>query len=133
LLEIARERGADYMIELEWVEGDPMELPFPDASFDRVLSVFGHMFAADHERTAAELRRVCRPGGAIAIASWVAGDSMERMREIADGPEPPADAILWGSETHVRALLGEARFERATLEWPDESVRGDYLVAVIPR
>ena len=45
LLEIARERSADAMVEIEWVEGDAQELPFEDASFDRVVSVFGHMFA----------------------------------------------------------------------------------------
>src|SRR5215210_7110863 len=61
LLAIARERAADAMIEVEWVEGDTQHLPFEDDSFDRVLSVFGHMFAPDHEPTAGEMRRVCRP------------------------------------------------------------------------
>ena len=61
LLEIARERGSDAMVEVEWVEGDAQELPFEDASFDRVISTFGHMFAPDHRRTAQEMLRVCRP------------------------------------------------------------------------
>jgi ubiquinone/menaquinone biosynthesis C-methylase UbiE len=67
MLAVARERAADYMIEVDWVEGDPRELPFADASFDRLVSVFG----PDDERVAGEMRRVCRPGGAVAVASWV--------------------------------------------------------------
>ena len=69
LLEIARERAADARLELEWVEGDAERLPFADAGFDRVLSTFGHMFAPDHRRVAAEMRRVCRPGGALGSAA----------------------------------------------------------------
>ena len=109
LLGVARERAADYMVEVDWVQGDAQELPFPDASFDRVLSVFGHMFARDHERTASELRRVARPGGVIAVASWTA--------------EP------WGTEAHVTALLGEASFERGALEV--DGTRRGYLLAVV--
>jgi ubiquinone/menaquinone biosynthesis C-methylase UbiE len=109
MLALARERAADYMVEVDWVEGGVQEMPFPDASFDRVLSVFGHMFAPDHERTAAELRRVVRPDGAIAVASWAAEE--------------------WGTEEHVSALLGEASFERGTLEVDGEA--RDYLLAVV--
>jgi ubiquinone/menaquinone biosynthesis C-methylase UbiE len=66
MLAVARERAADYMVEVDWVEADPRELPFPDASFDRVLSAC----ARDDELVTREMRRVCRPGGAIAIAAW---------------------------------------------------------------
>ena len=79
LLEIARERGSDAMVEVEWVEGDAQELPFEDASFDRVISTFGHMFAPDHRRTADEMRRVCRPGGTIATACWTPEGAIGRM------------------------------------------------------
>jgi ubiquinone/menaquinone biosynthesis C-methylase UbiE len=111
MLAVARERGADYMIEIDWVEGDVQALPFPDASFDRVLSVFGHMFAPDHERTAAELRRVLRPGGAIGVASWTAES--------------------WGTEEHVTELLGAASFERGTVEV--DGVEREYLLAIVAR
>ena len=61
LLDVARSRpGGD---GVEWVEGDAEALPFADASFDRVLSVFGVQFAPHHSVVAAELERVCRPGG----------------------------------------------------------------------
>jgi ubiquinone/menaquinone biosynthesis C-methylase UbiE len=125
LLAIARERSADAMVEVDWVEGDAQELPFDDASFDRVLSVFGHMFAPDQERTAAEMRRVLRPGGVITIACWAPDGSIGRMmRTVAElVPPPPGSAppVLWGTEEHVRSLLGDAEFERREIEWTDES------------
>jgi SAM-dependent methyltransferase len=126
LLEIARERAADAMVEIDFVEGDAQELPFEDGSFDRVVSTFGHMFAPDHERTAAEMKRVLRPGGAIAFACWTPEGSIGRMfRTIAElVPPPPGGAppLLWGTEEHVRELLGEGQFERHEIEWQDESV-----------
>jgi ubiquinone/menaquinone biosynthesis C-methylase UbiE len=128
LLEIARERSADAMVEIDWVEGDAQELPFDDASFDRVVSTFGHMFAPDHERTAAEMKRVLRPGGVIAVACWTPEGSIGRMfRALAElVPPPPGGTppILWGTEQHVQKLLGGAAmtFERHEMEWSDESV-----------
>jgi SAM-dependent methyltransferase len=126
LLAIARERAADAMVEVDWVEGDAQELPFDDASFDRVISTFGHMFAPDHQRTGEEIRRVCRPGGTIAVACWTPEGSIARMfRTIAElvppppGGEPP---ILWGTEAHIRELLGDGEFERHGVEWSDDSV-----------
>ena len=126
LLEIARERAADAMVEIDFVEGDAQELPFEDESFDRVVSTFGHMFAPDHERTAAEMKRVLRPGGVTAIACWTPEGSIGRMfRTLAELiPPPPGGTppILWGTEQHVRELLGDAQFERHEIEWQDASV-----------
>jgi SAM-dependent methyltransferase len=126
LLAVARERAADAMVEVEWVEGDAQELPFEDASFDRVISTFGHMFAPDHRRAADEMRRVCRPGGAIAVACWTPEGSIGRMFRMTSelvpplpGGEPP---LLWGTEQHIRELLGDGEFERHEVEWKDESV-----------
>ena len=70
LLEHARRRAEEVGVAVEWVEADAQELPFGDASFDRVTSTFGAMFAPDHRRAAAELVRVCRPGGMVAMATW---------------------------------------------------------------
>ena len=126
LLEIARERCADAMVEIDFVEGDAQEMPFPDASFDRVVSTFGHMFAPDHERTAAEMKRVLRPAGAIAVACWTPDGTIGRMVKVTAElvPPPPGSTppLLWGTEDHVRELLGEAAFERREIEWTDESV-----------
>jgi ubiquinone/menaquinone biosynthesis C-methylase UbiE len=126
LLAIARERAADAMVEVNWVEGDVQAMPFEAGSFDRVVSTFGHMFAPDHRRTAAELRRVCRPGGAIAMCCWTPDGAIGRMsKAVADLVPPPPDSqspLLWGTEQHVRELLGKAEFERHEVEWRDESV-----------
>ena len=70
LLANGRERAAAEGLEVEFVEGDAQALPFEDASFDVVLSTFGAMFAPDQPKTAAELLRVCRPGGRIGMANW---------------------------------------------------------------
>jgi ubiquinone/menaquinone biosynthesis C-methylase UbiE len=127
LLAIARERAADAMVEIEWLEGDTQKMPFEDASFDRVISTFGHMFAPDHARAAAEMRRVCRPDGAIGVCSWTPDGAIGRMFEMVARlvPPPPGGQppLLWGTEEHVRELLGEnAAFERRAVEWRDPSV-----------
>lgn len=119
LLDVARERAADYMLEPEWVEGEVERLPFGDDSFDRVLSVFGHMFAPDQERVAAELTRVCRPGGALGLCAWtpegLAGQMLERV-------EHSTTAIAWGDETRLRELFGAGvEAERRTLAMRAES------------
>jgi SAM-dependent methyltransferase len=125
LLAIARERGADAMVEVEWVEGDAQALPFEDSSFDRVISVFGHMFAPDQERTAAELLRVVRPGGRIAIACWTPDGKIGAMFKTLGALDPPPPGVqsplLWGTEDHVRSLLGDAEFSRHEVEWRDSS------------
>ena len=126
LLEVARERAADAMVEIDFVEGDAQDMPFDDASFDRVVSTFGHMFAPDHERTAAEMKRVLRPGGVIAFACWTPQGAIGRQfRTIAELVPPPPGGqppVLWGTEEHVNELFGEAEFERHEIEWSDESV-----------
>jgi SAM-dependent methyltransferase len=127
LLDIARERAADAMVEIDFVEGDAQAMPFEDGSFERVVSTFGHMFAPDHRRTADEMTRVLRPGGVIAVACWAPEGAIGRMfRVTADllppppGGEPPA---LWGTEDHVREMWGkDVRFERHEIVWTDESV-----------
>jgi SAM-dependent methyltransferase len=125
LLDIAREQAADAMVEIDFVEGDAQELPFGDASFDAVVSTFGHMFAPDHARAAAEMKRVLRPGGAIAVACWTPEGSIGRMSHtIAELVPPPPGGqppLMWGTEEHVRELWGEAEFERHEIVWTDES------------
>ena len=82
LIAIARERGAEAKVGVDWLEGDAQSLPFDDDSFDRVISAIGHVFAPDHKRTADELRRVCRRDGRIAVACWTPEGS------IGDVPAP---------------------------------------------
>jgi ubiquinone/menaquinone biosynthesis C-methylase UbiE len=70
LLEVGRTRAAAAGVAVDWTEGDAEDLPYPAGSFDLVMSAIGAMFAPDHARTAAELVRVCRRGGRIALANW---------------------------------------------------------------
>ena len=79
LLERGRERAAAERLEVEFVEADAQELPFEEARFDVVISIFGAMFAPDQERTAAELLRVVRPGGRIGMANWTPDGGIAQM------------------------------------------------------
>jgi len=111
LLERARERSAAEGFEIEFLEGDTEALPFPDASFDAVTSVFGSMFAPDHDRAASELLRVTRPGGSIALASWTPDGFIGQLFRTVGGHVPPPAGVqsplLWGTDEHLRKLLGD--------------------------
>jgi SAM-dependent methyltransferase len=111
LLERARRRADAEGLSVELLEGDAEALPFPDASFDAVTSVFGSMFAPDHRQAAAELLRVCRPGGTIALASWTPESFIgEVFRTVSAHVPPPAGVqspMLWGTEAHLRELFGD--------------------------
>jgi SAM-dependent methyltransferase len=112
LLESGRRRAEAEGLDVQLLEGDAEALPFPDASFDAVTSVFGAMFAPDHTRAAAELLRVCRPGGRIALANWTpTGFIGELFRTVAAHVPPPAGVqspMLWGTESHLRGLFDDA-------------------------
>jgi len=112
LLERARERAAAERLKLQFQEADAEALPFPDASFDAVVSTFGVMFTPDHERAAAELLRVCRPGGKIGLANWTPeGFIGQLFRTIGKHRPPPAGAkspALWGTRPRLAELF-EAR------------------------
>ena len=111
LLERGRRRADAEGLAVELLEGDAESLPFADASFDAVTSVFGSMFAPDHAKAAAELLRVCRPGGTIALASWTPDSFIgELFRTVSAHVPPPAGVrspMLWGTEAHLRELLGD--------------------------
>ena len=111
LLEHGRERAAAEGMEIEFAEGDAQELPFEDASFDGVLSVFGAMFAPDQEKTASELLRVCRPGGKVGMANWTPSGFVGEMFRITSShaPLPPGltPPTAWGTEERLRELFGD--------------------------
>jgi len=113
LLEIADRRATALGVDVDWVEGDAEDLPFEDASFDRVASAFGVQFAPRHELVAQELVRVCRPGGRIVLVNWTPEGQVGELFRIMSRyvPAPPEWASpppLWGDEDHVRALFADA-------------------------
>ncbi len=111
LLERGRERAAVERLEVEFVEGDAEALPFGDAEFEVTMSIFGAMFAPDHERTAAELLRVTKPGGRIGMANWVPDSGVGKMfMTIAKHAPPPPGVkppLLWGTEEKLREYFGD--------------------------
>jgi ubiquinone/menaquinone biosynthesis C-methylase UbiE len=105
-----RHEADELGVALEWVEADAQRLPFDDDTFDVITSSFGVMFAPDHRAAAAELTRVCRPGGTIGLLAFTPeGLFTEFLGALAAyAPEPEGDPPpLWGSEEHVRDLLGD--------------------------
>jgi len=109
LLDRGRERAAAEGLHVDLRPGDAEDLPFPDGSFDAVLSVFGSMFAPDHVQTAGEIARVTRPGGTIALASWTPDGFIGNLFQVVGkyAPPPPgvASPALWGTLDHVESLF----------------------------
>jgi SAM-dependent methyltransferase len=109
LLQVGRERARAEGLDVEFVEGDAENLPFPDDSFDATLSIYGSMFAPDHQRAAAELVRVTKPGGRIALASWKPNGFIGAMfgvltSHVAPPPNVPSP-MRWGTEDHIEGLF----------------------------
>lgn len=123
LLERARQRAQAEGLDVIFQEADAEALPFPDGSFDVVVSTCGAMFAPDQEQTARELLRVCRPGGRIGMVNWVPGSYVgELFRTIGRYLPPPpglAPPVLWGSPERLRELFGP----EATISAPQRSFR----------
>jgi len=111
LVEQARENARREGLNAQFDEGDAEALPYPDASFDAVITMFGAMFAPRPELVAAELKRVTRPGGLIAMANWTPGGFIGQMFKITSAHIPPpagmASPVLWGVEEKVRERLSE--------------------------
>ncbi|WP_338828480.1 class I SAM-dependent methyltransferase [Bradyrhizobium sp. 27S5] len=118
LLERGRERAAAERLPVTFQEADAEKLPFADASFDVVLSTFGVMFTADQQQAANELRRVCRIGGKIGLASWTPEGFIGQVFKTIGKYVPPAPGVkspaLWGTEAHLVALFGPQATVEAT-------------------
>ena len=106
LLEQGRMRASNEGVTVQFDEGDAEALPYPDNSFDLVVSMYGAMFAPRAERVTAELLRVCRPGGEIAMANWTPSGFTGQMFKVTSTyvPLPPgmSSPVLWGDETTMR-------------------------------
>ena len=135
-IERARNRASEEGLDVRFDVGDARSLPYPDNSFDIVVSTFGVIFAPDHKRAAHELARVCRPGGRLGLALMPmesrAGEGTSILREFggdAGGDHPGAfadhlDTLLGDSfdfESRVREAPGQpgpATWDEALEQWP---------------
>jgi ubiquinone/menaquinone biosynthesis C-methylase UbiE len=106
LIAQARERAHQEHLNIEYTEGDAEAMPYPDDTFDVVVSMYGVMFAPRPERVVTELQRVTKPGGLIALANWTPGGFIGKMFAVfARHLPPPAglpSPLLWGDESVVR-------------------------------
>lgn len=109
LLEQARARAESEGLTIQFDEGDAENLPYGDVAFDVIVSMFGAMFAPRPELVAAELVRVCRSGGRIAMANWTPDGFVGQMFKIGGkyAPAPPdmPSPVRWGDEETVRERL----------------------------
>jgi SAM-dependent methyltransferase len=106
----ARRRAEAEGLHVQFKVADAENLPFPDASFDAVVSTFGAMFTPDHDRTAVELLRVTRPGGRIGLANWTPeGFIGQLFKTIGKYLPPPPGArspAAWGTRSWLNSAFG---------------------------
>jgi ubiquinone/menaquinone biosynthesis C-methylase UbiE len=153
MVELGQARAASAGLHIEWAEADAEQLPFADAGFDVVASVFGAMFAPRPELVASELFRVVKPGGLVAMANYSPGGFLGRLTEVMasfsarPGIELPSP-FLWGDESVVRERLGrhtasiEVAHRRLTFEstsaegllkfWEDTNPPQNAMKAMLP-
>jgi ubiquinone/menaquinone biosynthesis C-methylase UbiE len=109
LLERGQERARAEGLQVTFETADAEALPYADASFDVVLSTFGVMFAPDHDKSAAEMMRVCRPGGRIGLASWTPQGFLGDLFRTIGKHVPPIPGVrsplLWGTADHLGSLF----------------------------
>jgi SAM-dependent methyltransferase len=110
LVQQARTKAADEGLKIQVDEGDAEELPYPDASFDVVMSLIASMFAPRPDLVASEMCRVCRPGGKIIMGNWTPEGHVGQMLKVIGKHVPPPpyypSPLLWGDETTCRQRLG---------------------------
>ncbi|RRS01391.1 class I SAM-dependent methyltransferase [Glycomyces terrestris] len=129
LLDLARTRAEAAGVAVDWIEADMTALPVPDEAFDLVASAFGCMFAPDPEAMAAELVRVCRPGGRIAVLAWTPESAFGAMGPLAGAYLPGqgvgAPVHRWARADSVREVFAglpvelESTVRTVNVVWAD--------------
>jgi len=111
LLERARARASAEGLPVKFEQADAENLPYPDHSFDAVLSTFGVMFTPDQDKAAAEMARACKPGGRIGLANWTptsfVGGIFKTIGKYVTPPAGVKSPALWGTEARLHELFGE--------------------------
>lgn len=110
LLERGAKRADAEHLNINFQTADAENLPFADASFDVVLSTFGVMFTPDQAKAAAEMLRVCRPGGRIGLANWTPEGFIGQVFKVLGRHLPPPAGLQppsrWGVMSHLESLFG---------------------------
>jgi len=118
LLESGRARAQAEGHTIQFQEADAEHLPFPDASFDAVMSTFGVMFTPNQDKAASELARVCKPGGRIGLANWTPESFIGQLFKTIGKYIPPASGVkspaLWGTKARLEELFGNTAQEIRT-------------------
>ena len=118
LLESGRARAQAEGHAIRFQEADAENLPFPDASFDAVMSTFGVMFTPDQDKAASELARACKPGGKIGLANWTPESFIGQLFKTIGKYIPPAPGVkspaLWGTRSRIEELFGRTAAEIRT-------------------
>jgi SAM-dependent methyltransferase len=118
LLESGRTRAQAEGHTIQFQEADAENLPFPDASFDVVMSTFGVMFTPNQDKAASELARVCKPGGKIGLANWTPESFIGHLFKTIGKYIPPAPGVkspaLWGTKARLEELFAETAQEIRT-------------------
>jgi len=114
LISYAKKRAEVEQMDIAFDVGDAENLPYPDASFDAILSTVGVMFAPNQEKAAGEMLRVCKPGGVISLANWTPDGFVGAMLRTLGKHVPPPPGVkpppLWGTEERLLELLGDEIF-----------------------
>jgi SAM-dependent methyltransferase len=129
LVETARRQSAERALEITFEVADCESLPYPDAGFDIVTSSVAAIFAPDHAAVAAELARVCRPGGRLAMSAWTAdGRIGDFFRLIGSYSPPPVEgagvSLQWGDADYCVSRLGgdfDVEIDHLDTPWGAES------------
>jgi len=112
LLQRGQLRASAEGLSVRFEHADAEDLPYSDATFDVVLSTFGVMFTPNQEKAAAELSRVCKPGGRIGLANWTPDSFIGQVFKTIGKYVPPAPGVrspaLWGTKARLVELFGAA-------------------------
>ena len=135
LLDGGRRRAEAEGFTIRFEPADAENLPYTDASFDVVLSTFGVMFAPDHQRSASELLRVCRPGGRIGLACWTPTGFLGDLFRAVAKHVPPVPGVqsplLWGTDPHIQTLFqGAAKIEHTPRDFAFRYKSAEHFVDV---
>jgi ubiquinone/menaquinone biosynthesis C-methylase UbiE len=134
LLERGKLRATADGLDVTFKVADAERLPFPDASFDVVLSTFGVMFAPDHKASSSEMLRVCRPGGRIGLVSWTPEGFLGDLFRTVARHVPPVPGIqsplLWGTTAHLSELFPNTTLQHTVRQFNFRYRSAEHFVEV---